>query len=129
MGGVYLATYTAKYPASADALPETGYLAPAVRAAVAGLAAARRAQVLSNYWADSNRGDELWERVGSSYEPLSFVKRSGVWTAHRGTPPTGDRVILGGYAEPVTLTELNELLAAGLITSEDRDAAIAASQA
>lgn len=124
--GVYFDVYTAEYPVSGS-LPETGYLAPTVVSALGGATVEDDAEVLGNRWRDRSPGDELWRRKRLSRTPTTFAKRNGAWSAHVGfVPAVADRVIRGGYEEPVTLTELDELLAAGLISSDDRNAAIIA---
>lgn len=103
------------------------------RISIAGVAGEARGEddiptTLSNFWRPVRPGDFLWRRVGvAPPQGLTFAKTDGVWSLHtRRVPSNADRVIRGGYQEPVTLTELDELLAAGLITSAQRDAVIAA---
>jgi hypothetical protein len=119
--GAYLAAYTAEYPISAG-LVEEGYLltSPDLTAIVHVQPGTR---VLGKTL--RKKPDPLWGRTAMSYVAQTFIKQSGVWSSVSKIPPDHDRLVGGGYSNVLTLTELNELLAAGLITQDQYDDSIA----
>jgi hypothetical protein len=112
----YLDSYTEEYPGSP--LPETGYVSPQVSAGARyGGDAGGRPRVLDRVILPP--GNVKWRAGLSASRPLTFYKVGGTWFATGTVPPANaTRVVGGGYQTPVTLTELNEMLADGVITQD-----------
>lgn len=123
--GAYLSTYTTEYPSSAG-LVEEGYSFPSIVAGVRLGLLAGKAKVIDGTWQDRDGGqDFLMRRTQTSTVPAAFVRSGGAWSSVKMLPPTYEKVLGAGYETPATLTDLNELRAAGLIDQSQYDAAIA----
>ncbi len=126
--GAYTATYTSEYPASAGQV-ETGYSFPAIITGTVLGASAGDPQTMDGFWPGRDHEDGfLFRRVTSASKALTLVKVDGVWSAVKLVPASYDRLIGGGYESTVSLTELDELLTASLITSDQYNAALATAE-
>lgn len=119
--GVYLSTYTAQYPGSVTA--ESGYVFSALDAV--GYGGVDLPKVLDGVWEERSERSPIATRVAARFPAKTFIKVADTWRQVKTIPPVYDRLVGGGYASPITLTELNELLAAGLITTAEYNSALA----
>ena len=83
----------------------------------------RKAKVLDGVVKD--RPDGPWNRIDTRRRPLTLVKNGATWTRTTTLPTDYDRLVGGGYVSLVTGAELDEIVAAGFITTDERDLALA----
>ena len=124
--GAYTSAYTATYPASAG-LVEAGYTVVATVGVIAGAVGGAGLGRLMSSLTSGQEDDEqmFWGQFSLVEEPATFAKISGTWEAVTSIPTTYDKVVGGGRSGDATKTDLDELLAANLITTDQYNASIA----
>ncbi len=123
MSDTYQDGYTDSYGDNA----EVGYVVPHASAgAVYGFEASGQATVMSGVLGRNQIPvQRLWARVQLSTLPTVYGYRNGAWeiVAEPVDYTQFDRVV-GGRQDEVTLTDLNDMVSDGVITTEQKNQAI-----